>query len=54
MLVVNLLEQKGDGVATVPSSASVATVVAELARHGVGALSGVARRSHHRGHRLRT
>jgi CBS domain-containing protein len=38
MLVVNLLEQKGDGVATVPSSASVATVVAELARHGVGAL----------------
>jgi CBS domain-containing protein len=38
MLVANLLEQKGDGVATVPSSASVATVVAELARHGVGAL----------------
>ena len=38
MLVSNLLEQKGDGVATVPSSASVATVVAELARHGIGAL----------------
>jgi CBS domain-containing protein len=38
MLVTNILEQKGDGVATVPSSASVATVVAELARHGVGAL----------------
>ncbi len=38
MLVSNLLEQKGDGVATVPSTASVATVVAELARHGVGAL----------------
>jgi len=38
MLVANLLEQKGNTVATVPSSASVATVVAELARHGVGAL----------------
>ncbi len=38
MLVSNLLEQKGDGVATVPSTASVATVVAELARHGIGAL----------------
>ncbi len=38
MLVSNLLEQKGDGVATVPSTASVATVVSELARHGVGAL----------------
>ena len=38
MLVANLLEQKGPGVATVPSGASVATVVAELARHGVGAL----------------
>jgi CBS domain-containing protein len=38
MLVVNLLEQKGDGVATVPSTSSVATVVAELARHRVGAL----------------
>ena len=38
MLVSHLLEQKGNRVATVPSSASVATVVAELARHGVGAL----------------
>jgi CBS domain-containing protein len=38
VLVSNLLEQKGDGVATVPSTASVATVVAELARHGIGAL----------------
>ena len=38
MLVANLLQQKGPGVATVPSGASVATVVAELARHGVGAL----------------
>lgn len=38
MLVSNLLEQKGGGVATVPSTASVATVVAELARHGIGAL----------------
>lgn len=38
MLVTNLLEQKGPGVATVPSTASVATVVAELARHRVGAL----------------
>ncbi len=38
MLVANLLQQKGSEVATVPSGASVATVVAELARHGVGAL----------------
>lgn len=38
MLVSNLLDQKGAGVATVPAGASVATVVAELARHGVGAL----------------
>lgn len=38
MLVSNLLEQKGPGVATVQSGASVATVVADLARHGVGAL----------------
>ena len=54
MLVTNLLEQKGDGVATVPSSASVATVVAELARHGVGALVVSPDGRTIEGHRLRT
>jgi CBS domain-containing protein len=33
-----LLEQKGTAVATIPKAATVAQAVAELARHGVGAL----------------
>jgi CBS domain-containing protein len=33
-----LLEQKGSAVATIPRAATVAQAVAELARHGIGAL----------------
>ena len=38
MQIDSVLEQKGSAVATIPRAASVAQAVAELARHGVGAL----------------
>ena len=38
MLVSDLLEGKGSAVATIASDATVAAVVADLARHRVGAL----------------
>jgi CBS domain-containing protein len=38
MLVSTILEGKGDTVATIPQTASLDTVVAELVRHRVGAL----------------
>lgn len=38
MQIGTVLEQKGTAVATIPRAASVAQAVAELARHGVGAL----------------
>jgi len=38
MLVSTILESKGDVVATIPRTATLGTAVAELVRHGVGAL----------------
>jgi CBS domain-containing protein len=38
MQIDMLLEQKGSAVATIPRAATVAEAVADLARHGVGAL----------------
>jgi CBS domain-containing protein len=38
MLVSDLLEGKGNAVATVPADATIGTVVGELARHRIGAL----------------